>query len=105
MDGIGQRRSKRDLLESILKPSRLIEKKYRSHQVLTIDGKLATGLLVRDTDSEVILCSADGQNHRIEKVDVDSRQIQSESLMPTGLIAELTAQEVADLLAFLVSLR
>ncbi len=105
MDGIGQRRSKRELLESILEPSRLIENKYRSHQILTIDGKLVTGLLVRDTDSEVILRSADGQNHRIGKVDVDSRRIQSESLMPTGLIAELTAQEVADLLAFLVSLR
>jgi putative heme-binding domain-containing protein len=105
MDGIGKRRSRQELLESILDPSKLIEPKYRSHQVLTTSGQLVSGLLVRDADAEVILRSADGKNYRIRKDEIESQRMQTESLMPSGLAATLTAQEVADLLAFLESLK
>ena len=105
MDGIGKRRSRRELLESILDPSKLIEPKYSSHQVLTTSGQLVSGLLVRDADEAVMLRSADGKNHRIRKDEIESQRMQTESLMPSGLAADLTAQEVADLLAFLESLK
>lgn len=105
MDGIGKQRSRRELLDSVLDPSRLIDPKYRSHQVLSTAGQLVSGLLVRDTETEMVIRSADGRNHRISKDEIESRRVQEESLMPTGLTAELTAQEVADLLAFLESLK
>ena len=105
MDGIGKRRSRQELLESILDPSKLIEPKYRSYQVLTTSGQLVSGLLVRDADAEVILRSADGKNYRIRKDEIESQRMQTESLMPSGLAADLTVQEVADLLAFLESLK
>ena len=105
MDGIGKQRSRQELLESILEPSKVIDLKYRSHQVLSADGQLVNGLLVRDTETEMVIRSADGRNHRISKDEIESRRLQAESLMPKGLAADLTAQEVADLLAFLESLK
>lgn len=105
MDGIGKRRSRQELLVSILDPSKLIDPKYSTHQILTADGQLVSGLLVRDADAEIVLRSANGRNHRISKGEIESRRVQSESLMPSGLAADLTAQEVADLLAFLESLK
>lgn len=105
MDGIGKQRSRQELLESILDPSKVIDLKYRSHQVLSTAGQLVNGLLVRETDTEMVIRSADGRNHRINKDEIESRRVQAESLMPNGLVADLTAQEVADLLAFLESLK
>ena len=90
---------------SILDLSKLIDSKYSSHQILTADGQLVSGLLVRDADAEIVLRSANGRNHRISKSEIESRRVQSESLMPSGLAADLTAQEFADLLAFLESLK
>ena len=60
---------------------------------------------MRDTETEMVIRSADGRNHRVNKNEIESRRVQAESLMPTGLAADLTAQEVADLLAFLESLK
>ena len=105
MDGIGKRRSRQELLVSILDPSKLIDPKYSTHQILTADGQFVSGLLVRDADAEIVLRSANGRNHRISKGEIESRRVQPESLMPSGLAADLTAQEVADLLAFLESLK
>ncbi|MGI9471186.1 MAG: PQQ-dependent sugar dehydrogenase [Rubripirellula sp.] len=105
LDAIGAKRSRRELLESILLPSKLIDPKFGSHQVLTSDGRVLTGLLVMDTNEQVVIRMADGKNHTIEKGDIETRRIQSESLMPSGLAANMTSEELCDLLAFLTSLK
>lgn len=105
MDGIGKQRTRQELLDSLLEPSKVIDPKYRSHQVLRTDGTLVVGLLVHETEMELVIRSADGRNHRISKDEIEAQRVQTESLMPEGLAADLTAQEVADLLAFLESLK
>lgn len=105
MDGIGKKRSRQELLESILEPSKLIDPKYSTHVVLTADGQIVNGLMVRDAAREIVIRSADGKNHHIAKDGIESQRMQSESLMPKGLAAAMTAQELADLLAFLESLK
>jgi hypothetical protein len=37
--------------------------------------------------------------------DVSERRLESTSLMPAGLLEQMTSQEMADLLAYLASLR
>lgn len=105
LDAIGKRRTRQQLLESILDPSKEVEPKFRSHQVLTADGIIVIGLKILDSEDFVVLRSADGKDHRIAKDDIESTRVQAESLMPTGLAAEMTAQELADLLEFLCSLK
>ena len=105
LDGIGARRNRKELLASILEPSRLIEPAYQTYVVLTDTGEIVTGLKVAETDSEWTLRSADGKDIRIPIDSIESSRLQTQSLMPTGLAAEMTADELADLLAYLESLK
>ena len=102
---IGKLRPREDLLESILEPSRRIEPKYAAYLVLTTDGRQFTGLLVKRDEKSLML--RDGQNKEIVVAasDVDQLRPSLTSLMPAGQIAGLTAQEAADLLEYLASLR
>jgi putative heme-binding domain-containing protein len=73
--------------------------------VLSTDGKVVTGLLLEETPSHLTLVNAQGEKVKIEVESVETRKLDSKSLMPTGLGGELTAQQAADLLAYLSSLR
>lgn len=102
---IGKLRSREDLLESILEPSRRIEPKYAAYLAQTADGRLFTGLLTKRDGNEVVL--RDSQNKEIilgVKI-VENLQPSRTSLMPDGQLAGLTAQEAADLLEYLVTRR
>jgi putative heme-binding domain-containing protein len=104
LDGNAKKRTRQELLESILEPSKVIEPRYNNYLVLTDDGNLVTGLKIGESDEDVVVKQADGKDRRIPKDEIESIKIQAQSLMPTGLAAEMTAQELADLLAFLESL-
>ncbi len=105
LDAIAGKRSRQQLLESILDPSKEIDPKHATYLTLIDDGTIVTGLKIDENDVVIVIRSADGKDHRIEKETLESLKIQEQSLMPTGIAAEMTAQELADLLAFLCSLR
>ena len=98
------KRSREELLDSILSPSRKIELKFATQSILTTDGQIFTGLLLKQDEDGIVLRSADGKEHRVHPGDVEVRKQLKASLMPDGLAEELTAQELADLLAFLAEL-
>jgi putative heme-binding domain-containing protein len=100
---IGKMRSREDLLESILEPSRRIEPKYATYVVHTTDGRSSTGVLVKRDAKEVVL--RDGQNQEIivAAKNVEELQPSRTSLMPDGQLAGLTPQEAADLLEYLAT--
>lgn len=98
------KRSSEELLASILSPSQKIEPQYLTQSILTADGQVLTGLLIEQSEDEIVLRSADGKEQRVHPDDVEVRKQLKTSLMPDGLAAELTAQELADLLAFLEEL-
>lgn len=105
LDTIGANRRKDELLESLLDPSRRVEPPYQAYQMVTLDGKSFVGLLVKRDSKEVVL--KDNQNKPIvvPADDVDELRPARESIMPTGQLADLTAQEAADLLELLVQSR
>lgn len=104
LDSISKKPTRSELLDSILEPSKVIDPKYHNYSVVTFDGAIVSGLKVRENDQAVIIKQANGKDQRILKDDIDSIRVQTQSLMPAGLAAEMTAQELADLLAFLDSL-
>lgn len=101
---IGKKSSPAQLFEALVDPSRIIEPKYQSHIVLTSDGKIITGLLEEESPKELTLIDAQGTRQTIDVDDIESRSLDTKSLMPSGLAGELTAQQAADLLAYLKSL-
>lgn len=101
---VGKRLNPAELLESILEPSRKIDPKYTTWLVETMDGLVATGLLVEKTDEKVVLRDAQNQLRSINKADIEQLVPQERSLMPELLFRDMTAQQVADLVAYLSSL-
>ena len=105
LDGIGKKYGRSELLDQILNPSRKIEPKYLTHIVETTAGKVLTGILVKKSDKEVVLRDAKNQQIAIPAADVEELIVQRKSMMPELLLKDMTAQQVADLLAFLDSLK
>jgi len=102
---IGRKYDRAKMLESILDPSKNIEPQFVTWVVETTAGKVFTGLLVRKDGTEIVLKDAQNKPQRIPIADVEGTFQQQKSLMPELLLRELTAQQVADLLAYLASLK
>lgn len=102
---IGKRLNRAQLLESILEPSRQIDPKYTTWLAETSSGLLVTGLLVEKTDERVILRDAQNREQSILMNDVEQLVPQKQSLMPDLLFRDMTAEQVADLVAYLHSLQ
>ncbi|MBI83678.1 MAG: hypothetical protein CMJ81_10820 [Planctomycetaceae bacterium] len=102
---IGKKFNRRQLLESILQPSKAVDPKYVQHLVETRDGRVYTGLIAETTADELVLLDASYQKIHLSTADIELQLPQRQSLMPDLQLRDMTAQDVADLLDFLLSLR
>ena len=102
---IGAIRTRRDLLESILAPSLSLARGYESYTVETTAGLTHTGLLTRQTADAVWLRTPERAEVRIAREDVAELAPSPQSIMPEGLQRLLTNEQLADLLAWLESLK
>ncbi len=102
---IGQVRSERDLLEAILYPSASFARGYEPVVVRTRAGDVHTGVLRNNDLPDEIVLATERDEVRIPRRDIVDMQPGTVSLMPQGLVDQLTQQELADLLAFLKATR
>ncbi len=94
------------LLQQIVKPSAEIHKEFQTQMILVDDGRLRTGLVIKETDDEVLLLPNLLKPDKIEtikKAAIEERKIAEISTMPTGLLDTYTVEEILDLLAFMQS--
>ena len=105
LTAIGKLRPRAELLESILDPSKQIDPKFVTYVVETQTGVVHTGLLVSRDDEGLTLRTAENKTLSINADEIEQAVPQQRSLMPDLLFRDLTAKELADLLAFLESLR
>jgi putative heme-binding domain-containing protein len=98
---VGDTRTERDLLESILYPSLSFVRSYEPVVVTTQDGKVINGLIRNETAKEYVLATGPDQEARIARDEVDEIQPGTVSVMPAGLEKQLTSGELADLVMFL----
>jgi putative heme-binding domain-containing protein len=103
---IGTVRSGADLLESVVFPSLSFVRGYEPYMVSSKSGKVyPTGLLKRQTADAIYLVTGDRAEVRVPRSDIEVIEPGKVSIMPQGLDTQLSGQELADLLAFLQSLR
>ncbi len=91
------------LIESLLEPNKVIKENYHSVRVELKDGRLFTGIKVRQTETELILRTAEDKELALLRKDIDSTK-NGPSLMPDGLTDPLTRGELLDLVRFLSEL-
>lgn len=102
---VGQFRTRAELLESIIFPSLSVAPQYQTHTLAMRDGRVATGLVVRETRDAIYLRAPDLAELYIARSNVDELAPSAASLMPDGLEKKLTRQQLADLLEFLCQQR
>jgi putative heme-binding domain-containing protein len=102
---IGAKYTRAQLLEALLEPSKTIDPKYAGVLVRTSRGDVLSGIVASRSDAELVLREAGNKETRLAAGEVERLVPQQKSLMPDGLLQHLTAQEAADLLAYLASLK
>ena len=91
------------LLDSLVEPAKAVKEGYHATVVATTDGRVLTGLKVRQTESELVLRDAEDREVIIP-LDAVEEQKPAGSLMPAGLTDAMTRGEVVDLVRFLSEL-
>ena len=94
------------LLNQIVKPSAEINKDFKTQMILADDGRMRTGLVIKETDDEVHFIPNLLKPEGIEvilKSSIEERKTADISTMPTGLLDTYSVEEIYDLLAFIQS--
>lgn len=102
---IGRKNQPRDLLASILTPSSRISPEYIPWLLVTKDGIPHSGLLVRRNAEGVTLRTSEGKTIHVPTDQIEEMVAQDVSFMPKDALRDVTAEEAADLLAYLTSLK
>jgi putative heme-binding domain-containing protein len=95
-----------DVLKHILDPSLKIDPKYQTHKFMLESGEVISGLVVFEDNLMLRyidnpLAGGDPKVLRIAKI--EDRNISKTSIMPTGLLDQLTRDEVLDLVAYVMA--
>ena len=101
LTGLGKRFSKRETLESIVDPNRIISDRYRSLLIQTIDGQQLLGMKIDESPAELSLLLGTGKVAKIRKDEIEESKIVAKSTMPGDLLNKLTLDQIADLFAYL----
>jgi len=91
------------LIESLMNPSKAIKENYHALVVATEDGKIVTGIKLRQTESNLILRDAEDQEISLPLGSIEDQK-PAGSLMPENLTESLTRSEFLDLVRFLSEL-
>ncbi len=102
---IGNKLSKDGLFTAILYPSAAVEHSFGGLSVTTKEGLQAMGYVISETADELTLKIAGGAAMPIKKVSIVKKDEMKESLMPPGLAAAIGPQGLADLVAYLQTLK
>jgi putative membrane-bound dehydrogenase-like protein len=102
---IGQRRNARDLLEAIVFPSASFARGFESHAFQLADGRTLSGLIVRESADMLVVRGADQRELRVPRQSIEQMKPSETSIMPAGLDSTMSRAQLADLLAYLQSLK
>jgi putative heme-binding domain-containing protein len=91
------------LLENIIDPSSLVGLDYQLHSIEKTDGQRVTGLLREKTSSALSIGMLGGTSVMIPVSEIKNHQVAETSMMPEGLLANLTEEQVRDLIGYLQS--
>jgi len=95
------------LVDSILRPSSLVDKEYQQKKVLTEDGNILTGIVIAEDDEFLTLRNpAEPEPIKIPQDEIEDIANSKLSMMPASLVRELKSRkEFDDLLGYLIKIR
>ena len=100
LDGVAVRGPER-LLEDILDPNRNVDEAFRTTVATLADGRVISGLRVRDEASDVIFVDATGREFRVPQAEIEETTVAAISPMPANMADHVGENALADLIAYL----
>jgi len=97
--------TRRDILESILEPSKVVSEQYQNTTVYQRDGEDVSGRVIEEDNRKIVLVTdpLKQTQREVMKRDIKERQPSKVSSMPEGLVSILSREELLDLLAYIES--
>ena len=93
-----------DLAEAILDPGKTIAQGFATNMFTLKDGTVSVGFVTREAADKVTVRNIAAQESTFAVKDIVKRETLPTSLMPPGLVNNLTVKELAGLLDYLESL-
>ena len=105
LTAVASRFTRRDILESIIEPSKVISEQYQNTAVRLKNGDTVVGRLLSETDQQLVLQPDQLKPDKVtvKKADVERRVPSNLSPMPDGLVNVLNQEEILDMLAYVES--
>ena len=106
LNNLAKRSDYRSILESTLNPNLVVSDQFEQHELKMKDGSTVLGRVVSEKDGVLSLVQsgfAPNTLTKVNKADVVSTKGSKISMMPPGLINSMNAEELKDLIAYLVS--
>jgi putative membrane-bound dehydrogenase-like protein len=100
LDGVGLRGPER-LLEDILDPNRNVDEAFRTTVATLTDGRVVSGLKVRDDGADVVFVDAGGREFRVRQSDIEETNVTPLSPMPANMADQVGEDALPDLIAYL----
>ncbi|MBI3856942.1 MAG: hypothetical protein HY293_14740, partial [Planctomycetes bacterium] len=105
LTAVSTRFARKDIVESIIEPSKVISEQVANTLILTTSGKILDGRILEENAQRIVLQPNPLQPEKIEikKSDIEKRALSKVSPMPAKLVDTFTKEEILDLLAYLES--
>jgi putative membrane-bound dehydrogenase-like protein len=100
-----QNKSAADLLLAVLDPNREAQPNFNVYSVVTGQGRIISGIITSETASSITLLQADSKRAVVLRSNIEELVSTGVSLMPEGLEKELKQQDLADVIAFIKSIK
>ncbi len=97
--------TRRDILESILDPSKVVSEQYQNVALTLKNGDDVTGRVIEEDSRKIVVVTdpLKQTQRELRKSDIQERHPSKLSPMPEGLVSILTKEEILDLLAYIES--
>ncbi len=102
---IGAKYTRAQLLEHLTSPSKFIDPKFIAFEIETADDESISGFILKRTEKSVTLKTINAETVTLTRGEYVSIRPSAISTMPLDILQSLTAEEAADLLAFLGTLK
>jgi putative heme-binding domain-containing protein len=97
--------SRRQLAESVLLPNKSIAQGFATTALVLDDGRSLTGFVTSEAAEVLVMRDAQGVEHRVDKAAIEERTKLPTSVMPEGLVADLSLAEFASLLDYIEGMK
>ncbi len=98
-------RGTESVLTNILDPNREVLPQYYSYLLTTNEDVIISGMIAAETANTVTIRKSDGTSETVQRVNIQSLRSTGLSAMPEGLEEKIPLQAMADLLAYLNSIK